>query len=55
MDTSKKKPINKKPSKSSLNGKVRDFSNDPFFIKKGKDSETFLNKTGFPMELLEKK
>jgi hypothetical protein len=41
--------------KSSTNRKVKDFGNDPFFLKKAKESKTFLEKNGFPKELLLKK
>ncbi len=33
--------------------KVIDFSNDPVFIKKGLESRAFLEKNGFPKELLQ--
>ena len=32
--------------------KVKDYGNDPFFVKKAKESKTFLEKHGFPKELL---
>jgi len=55
METASKKQTNKKLSKGTVSDKVRDYSNDPFFVKKGNASEAFLNKHGFPKELLEKK
>ncbi len=55
METVSKKQADKKQPKSNISDKVRDYSNDPFFVKKGKASEAFLNKNGFPKELLEKK
>lgn len=51
---------NKKPAKSKPSGikkarKVKDYGNDPFFIKKTEESKIFLEKNGFPKELLTKK
>lgn len=43
-----KKPIRKK-------NKVKDYGNDPFFVKKAEESKAFLEKHGFPRELLLKK
>ena len=37
------------------NKKVKDYGNDPFFVKKAADSKIFLEKHGFPKELLLKK
>lgn len=45
----------KKAGKSIVSKKVKDYGNDPFFVKKAKDSKTFLEKHGFPEELLSKK
>jgi hypothetical protein len=44
-----------KPSKTKNAKKVRDYGNDPFFIKKAEESRAFLEKHGFPKELLTKK
>lgn len=35
--------------------KMMDYGNDPFFVKKANDSKKFLDKHGFPKELLLKK
>ncbi|TCS85815.1 hypothetical protein EDD80_11013 [Anseongella ginsenosidimutans] len=37
------------------NKKVKDYGNDPYFVKKAADSKIFLEKHGFPEELLLKK
>jgi hypothetical protein len=46
----------KKNRKVKINAKissgVKDYGNDPFFIKKANESKTFLEKHGFPEELL---
>ena len=55
LSGTKKKQAKKKSSKSSRINKVRDFGNDPFFIKKAEESRAFLEKNGFPKELLTKK
>jgi hypothetical protein len=49
----KKKQAKRKPVKSS--DTVKDYSNDPFFVKKAEESKIFLEKHGFPKELLQKK
>ena len=51
---------NKKQSKSKTSKiknakKVKDYGNDPFFIKKAEESKAFLEKHGFPKELVTKK
>ena len=46
-----RKPVNKS-SKVVISNKVRDYGNDPYVIKKGKASKKFLEKHGFPEELL---
>ena len=51
----KKKQVKKKPSRKKRPGKVKDYGNDPFFVKKAEDSRAFLEKHGFPGELLPKK
>lgn len=33
---------------------VRDYGNDPYFVKKANKSKAFLEKNGFPQELLNK-
>lgn len=35
-----------------ISDKVKDHGNDPFFVKKAKDSKAFLEKHGFPKELV---
>ena len=42
-------------SKAKVSDKVKDYGNDPFFVKKAKESKEFLQKHGFPKELLTKK
>ena len=32
--------------------KVKDYGNDPFFVKKAKRSKTFLEKHGFPEQVV---
>jgi hypothetical protein len=44
-----------KRSKIKSTKKVKDYGNDPFFVKKGEESRAFLEKHGFPKELLTKK
>jgi hypothetical protein len=51
----KKKQSKRTPSKTKLANKVKDYGNDPFFVKKAADSKSFLEKTGFPKELLTRK
>jgi hypothetical protein len=34
-----------------VSDKVRDYGNDPYFVKKAKASKAFLEKNGFPKEL----
>ncbi len=50
MNSTKKPSSNYKTT--PIVEKVIDFSNDPFFIKKGLESRAFLEKNGFPKELL---
>jgi hypothetical protein len=54
-DNKNKKAATKKNNKSIVGKKVRDYSNDPFFVKKANESKRFLEKNGFPEELLKKK
>ncbi len=42
-------------SKAKVSNKVKDYGNDPFFVKKARESKEFLQKHGFPKELLIKK
>ncbi len=41
------------PSKlgAKVTGKVKDYGNDPFVVKKVKESKAYLEKYGFPREL----
>lgn len=41
--------------KAKVSNKVKDYGNDPFFVKKAKESKEFLQKHGFPKELLRSK
>jgi hypothetical protein len=45
----------KKNGRSIVSKKVKDYGNDPFFVKKAKNSKKFLEKNGFPEELLNKR
>lgn len=42
-------------SKAKVSDKVKGYGDDPFFTKKAKESKEFLQKHGFPKELLAKK
>ncbi len=46
------KKTKQRKSKVKVSNKVKDYGNDPFFIKKAKESKEFLEKHGFPKELL---
>jgi len=39
---------------SNKTEQVRDYGNDPYFVKKANKSKVFLEKNGFPQELLNK-
>jgi hypothetical protein len=43
-----KKIKSKKAGKSIISKSVRDYGNDPFFVKKAERSRKFLEKHGFP-------
>ena len=45
-----RKPVKSKKVINQDNN-VRDYGNDPYFIKKADDSQKFLEKNGFPKEL----
>ena len=49
-----RKPVNKS-SKVVISNEVGDYGNDPYVIKKGEESKKFLEKHGFPEELLKKR
>jgi hypothetical protein len=51
----KKKQAKNKSVKIKGASKVKDYGNDPFFVKKAAESKAFLEKYGFPKELLLKK
>ncbi|HMI65862.1 MAG TPA: hypothetical protein VK517_07510 [Cyclobacteriaceae bacterium] len=34
-----------------VSDKVKDYGNDPYFVKKAKESKAFLEKHGFPKQL----
>jgi hypothetical protein len=48
----KKTKTKKKGAKFTISKDVPDYGNDPFFIKKAQESKEFLEKNGFPEELL---
>lgn len=56
MET-KKKSIRtiKKIRRSFVNKKVKDYNNEALFVQKANASQAFLEKNGFPQELLPKK
>jgi hypothetical protein len=45
----------KKTTKATINKDIKSYENDPFVIKKNKESKAFLEKHGFPEELLRKR
>jgi hypothetical protein len=49
------KKIRKKAAKLKGSPKVKDYGNDPFFVKKAEESKTFLGSNGFPAGLVNKK
>jgi hypothetical protein len=51
----KKSTQTKRTEKSVVSKKVKDYGNEPFFIKKANESQAFLEKHGFPEELLKKR
>jgi len=42
-------------SKLQVDNNVKDYGNQPFFINKANQSKAFLDKHGFPKDLLKKK
>jgi hypothetical protein len=46
--TNENKHKQKSSSKAVVNSTVRDYGNEPFFVKKANDSKQFLEKHGFP-------
>ena len=46
-----------KPNKklrAKVSSSVKDYSNDPFFVEKAKRSKEFLDRNGFPSEIMKK-
>lgn len=43
--------VNKLP-KVKIDPNIRDYGNDPYFVKKGEESMEFMKKAGFPKDLL---
>jgi hypothetical protein len=43
--------VKKKGAVVNINNKVKDYSTDPFFVKKAKAAEAFLKKHGLPPTL----
>ena len=41
-------------SNIEISDNVKDYGNEPFFVKKAKESKTFLEKSGFPKGLFGK-
>ena len=54
MHTGTKKRNQKIKINAIISSEVKDYGNDPFFIKKANDSKAFLEKHGFPEELVRK-
>ena len=50
-----KKQTHKKPVTVPISNNVKDYGNDPFFVKKTQESKKFLEKHPFPKELLLKR
>jgi len=48
-------PKPQKKPQVRISHKVKDYGNDPFFVEKTKQSKKFLEKHGFPEELILKK
>lgn len=46
--TNGKKDSQKGSSKAVVKSTVRDYGNEPFFVKKANESKQFLQKNGFP-------
>ena len=49
------KKSKKKASQLKSSRKVKDYGNDPFFVKKAEESKAFLQSNGFPANLVNKK
>ena len=48
----KRKRVKSKSAKVKGSNKVKDHGNDPFFVKKTAESKAFLEKYGFPKDLV---
>jgi len=55
LTNDKKKQVKRKPAKGKRSVKVKDYGNDPFFVKKAEESKTFLEQHGFPQKMALKK
>ena len=55
MNAVTKKQTSEKPSKLKISDKVKNYGNNPYFVKKADESKAFLEKHGFPKELLDKR
>jgi len=55
LSEAKKKQLKGKSAKTKGGNKVKDYGTDPFFVKKAANSKAFLDKHGFPEELLLKR
>lgn len=49
------KNLENKKSMDSGQNPVHDYGNDPYFVKKANKSKVFLEKHGFPKEILDKR
>ncbi len=47
-----KKQVLKVKINATIHNQMRDYSKDPYFIKKDEEADAFLKKNGFPEELL---
>jgi len=55
MLSESKKKYQKPKINAIISSDVKDYGNDPFFIKKANESKAFLEKHGFPEELMRKR
>lgn len=52
MDTSNNKNKAPRTTRAIISNDVRDYGNDPFILKKARESKEFLEKHGFPEEVI---